>query len=238
MAGGNALVFVDADVEVSGDAVSRLIGALNTKPLVGAVFGAYDESPRERNFVSQYKNLAHSFVHQSSRREACSFWAGLGAVRAEAFHAVGGFDERYKRPSIEDIDLGYRLSGKGHRILLDASIRGCHLKRWHFLSLVKTDICDRAIPWTQLILRSSVLQNDLNLRWADRASVGLSYAIFPSMALVLAGSPVFALGALVMIVLFLGLNRGFYRFFAARRGVGFAVRALPLHLLHYLYSGF
>ena len=237
LASGNALVFVDADVEISGDAVSRLVDALNGEPRVTAVFGAYDESPAEPNFVSQYKNLAHSFIHQSSRQEACSFWAGLGAVRREAFHAVGGFDERYTRPCIEDIDLGYRLSAQGHRILLEPSIRGCHLKRWDFLSLVKTDIRDRAIPWTQLILRSSPPQNDLNLRWTDRASVVLSYTILLSAAFALASSPSYAAAALVMFGLFLGLNRGCYRFFAARRGVWFALRVIPLHFLHYLYSG-
>jgi hypothetical protein len=154
------------------------------------------------------------------------------------FYAVGGFDERYRRPSIEDIDLGYRLSAGGHRILLDPSIRGCHLKRWSFLSLIKTDVRDRAIPWTQLILRSSVLDNDLNLRWADRASVVLSYAVICSIAPALAISPVFALVTLAMIALFVLINHRFYRFFATRRGLVFALRVIPLHLLHYLYSGF
>jgi hypothetical protein len=32
-----------------------------------------------------------------------------GVVRREAFMLVGGFDESYTRPCIEDIELGYRL---------------------------------------------------------------------------------------------------------------------------------
>jgi GT2 family glycosyltransferase len=89
-------------------------------------------------FVSQYKNLADSYIHQSSRRVAQSFWAGLGAVRATAFLSVGGFDEPFPRPCVEDIDLGYRLTTAGHRVLLDSAIRGCHLKRWTLRSLVLT----------------------------------------------------------------------------------------------------
>ena len=238
LATGEILVFVDADVEVSRDALDKLIDGLKANPDVAALFGAYDESPAEQNFISQYKNLAHSYVHQSSHRDAKSFWAGIGAVRAEAFRAVGGFDERFERPSIEDIDLGYRLSQQGRRILLDPSIRGRHLKRWDLWSLVRTDVRDRAIPWTQLIIRSSLFQNDLNLRWTDRASVTVSYALLLSLVLALVSSPLFALAALGLIALLVVLNLGFYRFFAGKRGIGFAVRVVPLHLIHYLCSGF
>ena len=39
---------------------------------------------------------------------------GLGAIRREAFDAVGGFDaQRFPRPSIEDVELGMRLHAAG-----------------------------------------------------------------------------------------------------------------------------
>ena len=238
VASGSTLIFVDADVEMSQDSIPKLIAVFATRPDVAAIFGAYDETPSEQNFVSQYKNLAHSYIHQSSLPDAKSFWAGLGAVRADVFHAIGGFDERFKRPSIEDIELGYRLSEKGCRILLDPSIRGRHLKRWGLLSLIKTDVRDRAIPWTQLILRSSILQNDLNVRWADRASVALCHAVLMFISLSLAGSLLFLLAAAGSLALFLLLNWGFYAFLARKRGLAFGLRAIPLHFLHYVYSGF
>ena len=234
---GNTLVFVDADVEISHDALARFLAVFNAEPDVAAVFGAYDEFPAEQNLISQYKNLAHSYVHQSSLREARSFWAGLGAIRTKVFHTIGGFDERFKRPSIEDIELGYRLSGAGYRVLLEPSIRGCHLKRWDFLSLIRTDVRDRGIPWTQLILRSSILQNDLNVRWTDRASVVLSCVVLlsaPLSVVSLTALPLSALGVALLLV----LHRGFYKFFATRRGASFALRVLPLHFLHYICSGY
>ena len=236
VATGEILVFIDSDVVASGDAVHRLVQILGTQSDVAAVFGAYDESPAEQNFISQYKNLQHSYVHQSSRREAQSFWAGLGAVRASVFRDVGGFDERYSRPCIEDIDLGYRLTAAGHRILLDPRVRGCHLKRWDLLSLLKTDVRDRAIPWTQLILRSGQVQNDLNLRNAYRVSVVLSYLVLVFLALSLLSPAALGLAALAAIAAYL-LNRPFYRFLSARRGRGFALRVVPLHYLFHLYNG-
>ncbi len=66
---------------------------------------------------------------------------------------MSGFDASYKRPAIEDIELGYRLRHAGRRILLDRDLRVKHLKKWTFWGLLKTDVLDRGIPWTELILR-------------------------------------------------------------------------------------
>jgi len=89
-----------------------------------------------------------------------------------------GFDEGYGRPAIEDIELGYRLSADGHKILLDHALEVKHLKRWTFLNLVRTDVFDRAIPWTELILRDGNMPNDLNVQTSNRVSVGLAFMLF------------------------------------------------------------
>ena len=47
---------------------------------------------------------------------------------------MGGFDEGYHEPTIEDIDLGYRLKKAGYRIQLVKELQVKHLKRWEFLS--------------------------------------------------------------------------------------------------------
>ena len=36
----------------------------------------------------------------------------------------------YRRPAIEDIELGYRLTRAGHRIVLARDVQATHLKRW------------------------------------------------------------------------------------------------------------
>ena len=114
-ASGEILWFVDADVVVHEDAVLQLRRAF-AEPGVTAVFGSYDDRPPASNFLSQYKNLVHHFYHHRGRSEASTFWAGCGAVRKDAFLATGGFDMvRYTRPSIEDIELGYRLRAAGGR---------------------------------------------------------------------------------------------------------------------------
>ena len=173
VARGDILFFVDADVEVPRDVIGQLIAVFRREPDLAAVFGSYDDEPAAPNFLSQYKNLFHHYIHQTAQEEASTFWGACGAIRREVFFALGGFNENYRDSSIEDIELGYRLSRSGHAIRLCKTLQVKHLKRWDVLSLLKADILRRALPWTQLILQSGHFPNDLNIRWASRSSIVL-----------------------------------------------------------------
>jgi GT2 family glycosyltransferase len=234
---GDILFFVDADVIIGPGAVRHVARVFDECPDMAAVFGSYDASPQARGVVSQYRNLLHHFVHQHGNPEASTFWAGCGAVRRSAFEAVGGFDEqRFPRPSIEDIELGYRLRQAGYRIRLDKTLQGTHLKRWTLRAVIWTDVACRAVPWSRLLLESQNTPNDLNLTRGQRLSaalIGLAGTLLPLAAwqVELLGLPALALLGVI------ALNRGLYAFFARQRGLGFAAACLPLHLLYYLCSG-
>lgn len=230
------IVFVDSDVVVAPGALERLASRFVERPEVSAIFGAYDEAPADPGFVSQYKNLAHSFVHQSSGGTVATFWAGFGAVRREAFFAVGGFDERFTRPSVEDIDLGYRLTRAGYEIRLDPSLQAKHLKRWTLASMIVSDVRDRGIPWTRLLLRYGAPRDGLNLRAEYRISVVVAYVAAVSLVVAAFDRRFFAVTAAALAAL-AALNRRYYAFFYTRRGAWFAVRAFALHTLHHLCNG-
>jgi hypothetical protein len=115
----------------------------------------------------------HCFVHQTGHSEASTFWSGCGAIRGAIFEKYSGFDETYRRPAIEAIELGYRLIRDGRRIMLDRALEVKHLKQWSFWGLVKTDIINRGIPWTELIPRDHHIPSDLNLQLSQRVSVAL-----------------------------------------------------------------
>ncbi len=170
---GDILFFVDSDVCVQPDTLSRIAAEFNMNPEVDGVMGSYDRWPSAKNFMSQYRNLMHHYVHQRSSREAMTFWAGCGAMRREVFLEFGGFDEAYRSPAIEDIELGYRLSAAGRKLVLCSNIEVKHLKRWEVGSVLKTDFFYRALPWSELTFRSGWMPNDLNLRISQRISVVL-----------------------------------------------------------------
>lgn len=245
---GDVFLFFDADVLVHQDTVALIEDYLARNPSVDALFGSYDDDPPARGIVSRYKNLAHHYVHQQGRTEAGTFWAGCGAVRRSAFDAVGGFDERYSRPSIEDIELGVRLRRAGYRIWLCPDIQVAHLKHWTLISLLRSDIRDRAVPWSQLIFREGELPDDLNLGWRSRLSALAAWSVAMagpaavSTGVLEASSratglwPWFAIVGLLGLTGLLILNRDFHRFFAQQGGPVFALSAAILHWLYLLYS--
>ena len=95
------------------ESISLIAAKLQRYPEIAAVFGSYDDEPAEVNFISQYRNMFHHFHHQHSDMEAFTFWAGCGAIKKSIFDEIGGFDQkRYTKPSIEDIELGYRIRKK------------------------------------------------------------------------------------------------------------------------------
>ena len=50
--------------------------------------------------------------------------------------------------------------------------------------MLKTDILDRGIPWTELILRDRNMPNDLNLHLSQRVSVALVFLLLSLMMLI------------------------------------------------------
>ncbi len=233
-AAGVVVLFLDADVVVPADLVDRVARAFDEDARLDGVFGSYDDAPAGPGVVSVFRNLLHHHVHQTSRPEASSFWSGCGAVRSSVFRESGGFDERYRRPSVEDIELGSRLVRSGRRIRLDRSLQVKHLKRWSLAGMAVTDVRDRALPWTELILRERRLPRDLNLRPGHRLSTVAALALVAGLA-VLPVSPypglLIAAGSLLAL---LAANLPFYRRLVRLRGPAFLVAAIPLHWLHYL----
>ncbi len=228
--GGELLAFVDADVIVHPDAFARIRDAFEADPGLAAVFGAYDDSPEAPDAVSGFRNLLHHRVHLEGAGPAETFWAGLGAVRRDAFEAAGGFRaERFELPSVEDIDLGMRLSSAGHRIRLDPQIQGKHLKRWTLAEMVRVDFSNRGVPWTRLLLESERGGGGpLNL--SPRHLAG-TVASLTAIGGVLARRPrATALGLAAL----LGLNAGLYALIWRRRGPAQAAAALILHPIHHL----
>ena len=157
------------------------------------------------------------------------------------FLDIGGFDPSlYRRPAIEDIELGYRLSRSGSESCSFArDIQATHLKRWTLaIDQKRTDIFCRGVPWMLLMLRSRTAETDLNVSRSQRASVaatGMALATLPTGSCdPAAGGPCTASACLLAVG---WLNRDFYRFLARTRSAGFALASFPIHLLYFCCCG-
>ncbi len=233
---GEFLWFVDADV-VAHPGGAEIIRDALTDPTVEAVFGSYDEAPPASNFASQYKNLTHRFYHQRGKKEASTFWSGCGAIRRDVFNQMGGFDVKmFRKPSVEDIELGYRVRAAGGRVLLRSDLLSTHLKKWTVREVVYTDIFRRALPWSRLLIKQGEVTDDLNVNTAERVRALLAGVMFLSVVVGLM-FPVLWFAPLIAGVLVFWANSKFFSFMMKARGVLFALRSMLFHQVYYIYSG-
>ncbi|MDI3337076.1 glycosyltransferase [Defluviimonas aestuarii] len=232
---GDVLWFVDSDVIAWEDGAEKVRAAF-ADPEVAAVFGSYDSTPDGQHWFSRYKNLMHRFYHQRAERDAHTFWAGCGAVRKDVFRQIGGFDiETYRVPSIEDIELGYRIRRTGGRIVVDPTLLGKHLKVWTPKNAIHTDIFRRALPWSRLMISREGVHNDLNTSHGEKVKALIAGMLILSL-LALPFMPglwpvTFSLLALALIA-----NAAFVRFMFSNGGLGFAILTFFYHQVYYVYS--
>lgn len=234
---GDILWFVDSDVIVWPDSAEHIHAAFGD-PEVDAVFGSYDNEPDGQYWFSRYKNLLHRYHHQKARRDASTFWAGCGAVRAKAFREIGGFDvDTYAVPSIEDIELGYRIRSNGGRIVVDPDLQSKHLKVWTVKNAIFTDIFRRALPWSRLMISREGLANDLNTRFSERlrALVAGLFLLSLLLLVVMPGVWPATLGLALVAIL---ANLDFVKFLYRNGGLWFAGASIFYHQLYYVYSTF
>jgi glycosyltransferase involved in cell wall biosynthesis len=232
LARGEIVAFVDADVVVRPDTLSRMLATLREHPDVDAVSACRDHSSPP-GFVSQYWNVLLSFSEQGHSGRCAHFATGCGAVRRAVFVAAGMYDEwRFATPSLEGVELGERLVRRGSSTVMKPDVTVAHLKAWT-VGMVGREV------W----IRSALLARSLGYSRMSALAPGdlvitLSRALAPSVALLgtlmLAAAfvPAPHAGAEAgLAVPFLVLtNLRVHRFFARTRGLGFAVMAAPVHI--------
>jgi len=152
---GEILLFVDADVIVEPPAVARLLERLGAPPGADAAIGVYAPCDPGLGVWSRAKDLAVRLNHARSGERIRWFWTAVGAVRSSAFEAAGGFDEASfaRGATVEDMDLGFRLSALGHTIAQVPEARARHLHRFDLAGLISNDF-KKSRAWAGVLARN------------------------------------------------------------------------------------
>jgi hypothetical protein len=143
--------------------------------------------------------------------------------------------ETYRVPSIEDIELGYRIRRAGGRIVLDPTLHGKHLKVWTPRNAIHTDIFRRALPWSRLMISREGVANDLNTSHGEKLKAAVAGLLILSILALPFRLSLWPL-TLALVALAVALNRDFAAFLWRNGGLAFAARALAYHQLYYVYS--
>jgi GT2 family glycosyltransferase len=127
------LVFVDDDVVLRDGALNELHGGSLAAGDNVAAFGRVEpyESVTHNVYVRlAYADLAHSAPsHAGGDRLFMHFCTSFAAVPRAAFEAAGGFDERFRLPGYEDVELAFRLEQAGTRLVFCPHAAAGHLRQ-------------------------------------------------------------------------------------------------------------
>jgi GT2 family glycosyltransferase len=226
---GRFLVFVDADVVVDELCIEKLLEPLRDG-LAEATVGNYSKEVAGMTFAARYKQLYIARVYE--RRSGYlhnEFWTAVGAIDAEVFRGLSGFDSAFKGACGEDSDLGVRLTKSGHRILAVPDAFGHHRNSLSLRQLLRNDWLKGLIAMRNYFSSDGSILDNRHATPRDILAVILAAALgfaLPAYALsypaLLAG---FATG--VLFIAYLVCRADLLRTFATQ-GVWFALRACSL----------
>lgn len=233
-AAGDYLFFLDADTQASPQLLQRARRVLAEYPGIRSFFGSYDDAPLWPSLVSVYRNLLHHHVHQQAGgREISTFWCGCGVIQRTLYLECGGLSEEYRTPSIEDLAFGTRLLDRGVLTRVVPELQVKHLKRWTLMNWLYTDLFRRGIPWVRLMRSRREWTGQLNFSPAQRLAA-VAAAATAGLFVAAAWLPSLAFLALAPLLMFVYLNRSFFRLVATKRGIPSAIASVPLHLTYAL----
>jgi GT2 family glycosyltransferase len=124
---GWLLVFVDADCLPAPGCLAALLRAFDD-PTVAGARGAY-RGP-QRSLVARFNQLEleEKQERMAASRQVTVIDTACAAYRRAVFCRHGGFDERFPSTSAEDVELSFRLTAAGARLLFvpEAQVRHQH----------------------------------------------------------------------------------------------------------------
>lgn len=136
---GDILVFIDADIRVTREALERLVRGLGM-PGVTMTVGIYSEDSGLATVCGCYKNLWVRHSYLKSGTELRWMNTAFAAIRRSDFLDTGDY-EAFEgcRWGGSDIDFGRRIADRGGRVLLLKDVGVDHLKEMSFLALLRND---------------------------------------------------------------------------------------------------
>ena len=132
-ASGDYIVWVDGDMILSANFVSKQIEFMDKNPRAGISKGKYDMR-EEGSVVADLENIEFmlNFKHEGMTNSKALATSGC-VYRTEALRQVGGFDKNIKGVG-EDMDIEYRIRGSGWQLFVTpATFYEIRRKTWKSL---------------------------------------------------------------------------------------------------------
>ena len=226
---GAVVVFVDADVVIRPDALTRMLEWLEREPETAGVNGVLALDISTPGLVSAFVNTSIHYQHLAHGERVSSTFTSICALRREALEAMGGWDERWFSRYADDVATRFSLPVGALR--MDAAVQGEHLKGVRLKGLLKHRFnIGFFYAQSSLANRDTIRERPktavLALRYPLNTAAAAGYLGVAGLSLVIGpfAWPLYAAPAAVTVA----ANGRFCLFTLRHRGAREAVAALPL----------
>jgi glycosyltransferase involved in cell wall biosynthesis len=237
---GHVLVFLDADVTVYPDTLTKIAGKFTEDHDLTALTGVWDKHQNTRNFFPQFKAL-RDWSYWINERDRGGYYylfsTRIAAIRRDVFTRLGGFNEAYRQ--MEDVELTYRIA-KRYAIIFAPDVR-VHHEFEEFWPVAKKYFW-RSFYWTKLYGARRKFDPVATTIWEVATAVTgvggvgaigagiLLYFLLPFAWV----RTVTVVSATILFLAHLFLLRRFLWFVYKEKGVGFTMKAFGTGLGLYL----
>lgn len=235
---GEFVVFLDGDVEVFPDTLYQIAKVFKDDPDVVALTGVWVKEQKSSAFFPNFKAL-RDWSYWINERDKSGYYylfsTRIASIKKAVFERLGGFDETYPAPLVEDIELTYRIARR-YAIIFAPLVRVRH-EFETFWPIAKKYFL-RAYYWTKLYQRRKKF---------DPVATTLQEAVTTMSGVGVVGGGILTgigviggLGELwvvwgAMLVLHLLLVRKFLAFVYREKGIAFAVKSFFVGLILYCF---
>lgn len=242
---GEFVVFLDGDVEVFPDTLSEIARVYTDDPDVVALTGVWVKEQRTRAFFPNFKALRDwsYWIHERDKSGYYFlFSTRIASIKKAVFVRLGGFDETYPAPLVEDIELTYRIARR-YAIIFAPQVRVRH-EFEDFWPIAKKYFL-RAYYWTKLYQRRKKFDPvATTFQEAVTTTSGVGVVVLASISLVGGVStwgvmtvPMQIIGMLFVVALLIHmfLIRRFLAFVYREKGMEFVIKSFVVGLILYCF---
>ncbi len=242
LAHGEYVIFLDGDVKLFPDALHNLWKIYTDDPDIHAVTGVWSKEQKTKKFFPNFKAL-RDWSYWINERESGHYYylfsTRIASIRRDIFLRLGGFDESYAGPLIEDIAFTYKIATR-YAVIFAPSVRVYH-EFEDFWPIAKKYFL-RTYYWA-LLFQARKKFDPVATTWKEAVNgvtgAGIVATTFCLLVSLLIRSPSIhlSLGSLLFLltVIHLFLIRKFLRFVFQEEGFVFALKSFFMGLLLYCF---
>ncbi len=228
---GKYLLFLDSDVVL---AKNTLVFAFKfaKKNHVRAFTGIWHYRQNSSRFFPQFKALrdwAYWFIEREKKARYYLFSTRIAGIEKKLFNSIGGFNTQYPEPTVEDIELTYRIE-KIKKIRFSSKLLVYH--EFEDFLPIAIKYFKRSRDWIALYLKR--LRFDPVATSKKEALKSLTAGLFFLCLIIIPLSSFFITPTVSLFLFFSFLESKFWLFVLKKKNFLFLLESIPVSIVLYL----